>query len=125
MSKNKFIRSEFWKYHHDIHKIKNHDLTKDLFTKALKQRNTRTILYRVFERLYVLRNQLMHGATTWGRTLGKDQLTDGTEIMHWLLPIFIEIMLETSEDKWHLWGRVWYPRVENVDIEGKPASQTF
>ena len=59
----------------------------------------------------------MHGASTLGKTHSKDHLIDGAEIMHCLFPVFIDIMLKTSEDKWDIWGRVWYPRVLGVGIE--------
>ena len=122
LTKYRFVRPEFWKRHHDIHKIKKHlPLKKELLTpETLKKREVKIILYRVFECLYILRNQIMHGGSTWDSNLNKEQVKISIEIMSWLLPVFIEIMLKTPEDKWKLWGRVWYPRVEGVDIEGGP-----
>lgn len=121
LSENIFVWPDFWKYHHDIQKTEKHlPMKGDWLPKPLKKTNTKRILHRVFECLYVLRNQLIHGASTWDGNLNKEQLIDGTEIVYYLLPVFIDIMLKTPKDEWKKWGRVWYPRVKGVDIEGEP-----
>ena len=68
----------------------------------------------VFTRLYTLRNQLMHGSATWKGGLNLAQLREGTKIMCWLLPVFIDIMLENSEADW---GEVFYPRLGGEPME--------
>lgn len=114
LSKNKFVGESFWNSHHDIKKKIRWKLDGPLPRRS--KQNTNKVLTHVFKRLYVLRNQLMHGAATWDGHLNKKQLSDGTKIMHWLLPVFIEIMLETPEDKWKGWGRVYFPRVAKEPI---------
>lgn len=115
LSENDFVGENFWNFHHDIEK--KYVLRKsDDPVPPLSKQNMHEVLYSVFQRLYVLRNQLMHGASTWDGHLNKDQLIDGTEIMHQLLPVFIDIMLKTPENKWNRWGRVWYPRVAKEPI---------
>lgn len=44
---------------------------------ALTQKGTRTILSIVFDRLYVLRNQLVHGGATWNSRVNSEQVRDG------------------------------------------------
>ena len=113
---NMFVGENFWNSKMDI----NEEIIweKDASLQGpLSKQETSVILCHVFQRLYVLRNQLMHGASTWGKTENKDHLIQGAIIMHCLLPVFIDIMLKTPEYEWKQWGRVWYPRVLGVGIE--------
>lgn len=110
---NIFVSRNFWNKEMGI------DRERDIPFPGWKTKFTKEILCCVFQRLYVLRNQLMHGASTWGKTGNKDQLIDGAEIMHYLLPIFIEIMLKIPEDKWKEWGEIWYPRALGVGNDGE------
>ena len=86
---------------------------------------TETILCYIFQHLCILRNQLVHGYATWDCELKKKQLGDNTQIMHQILPIFIEIMLEIPEKEWRQWGKIKYPRVFGVGIEGEPYEETL
>ena len=56
--------------------------------------DTGTLLSIVFDRLYVLRNQLVHGGATWNSAVNRAQLKDGTAIMLTITPIIIGLMLE-------------------------------
>ncbi len=58
------------------------------------------ILARMFDRLNVLRNQLMHGCATQDGTLNRRQVEDGAEILAILLPLFLDMMLERIEEDW-------------------------
>ena len=60
----------------------------------------------VLERLYTLRNQLIHGGATYNSKLNRSQLRDACNIMQLLVPIIIDIMLENGE---HDWGEIAYP----------------
>lgn len=113
LRKNIFVSRDFWNKEMGI------DRDRDKPFPGWKISVTKEILCCVFQRLYVLRNQLMHGASTSGKTRNKDQLIDGAEIMHYLLPVFIEIMLKSPEDKWKKWGKIWYPRALGVGNEGE------
>jgi hypothetical protein len=76
---------------------------------ALTQRDTPRILSNVFDRLYVLRNQLVHGGATWNSATNRAQVQDGAAVISWLLPIFIDIMMDNpSRD----WGLPFYPVVD-------------
>ena len=113
-SNNKFVSMDFWDKKIGIFK-KGNEKDQPL-PEPLSREKTLNILFCIFQRLSVLRNQLMHGSATWNGHLNKEQLREGIKIMHWLLPVFIEVMLENSEDKWEQWGEVYYPRVENEPI---------
>lgn len=45
--------------------------------RALAQQDTERVLYEVFVRLYTLRNQLMHGGSTWNSSVNRAQVRDG------------------------------------------------
>lgn len=38
---------------------------------------TGTVLMILFDRLYVLRNQIIHGGATWNSSVNRDQVRDG------------------------------------------------
>ena len=69
-------------------------------------RNTSYILRQVFDRLGVLRNQLMHGCATRQGTLNRRQVVDGTQILQVLVPLFVDVMEENPEEDW---GKISYP----------------
>ena len=68
--------------------------------------NTRHVLGRVFSRLTVLRNQLIHGCATQEGSLNRRQINDGAEILEVLVPLFVGIMAEHPEDDW---GKISFP----------------
>jgi hypothetical protein len=77
--------------------------------RALERQNTVTVLAIVLSRIYVLRNQLVHGGATWKGSVNRDQLRDCTNFMAKLVPLVIEIMMDHPET---LWGDACYPVVE-------------
>ena len=76
---------------------------------ALMKGETDRVLSIIFGRLYVLRNQLVHGGATWNSALNRDQVRDGVRILAWLLPIFIDLMMDTPDADW---GSLHYPVVD-------------
>jgi hypothetical protein len=67
------------------------------------------ILSTLFDRLYVLRNQLVHGGATWNSSVNRAQVGDGARIMAFLVPLFIDLMMDNPE---FAWGAPYYPVVE-------------
>ena len=66
------------------------------------------VLSFVFDRLYVLRNQLVHGGSTWNSGVNRAQVRDGAEILGFLMPVFIDIMMDNPAENW---GKPFYPVV--------------
>ena len=54
------------------------------------------ILATLFDRLYVLRNQLVHGGATWNSSVNRSQVRDGARIMAFLVPAFIDLMIDND-----------------------------
>lgn len=76
---------------------------------ALAQGNTPALLSIVFDRLYMLRNQLIHGGATWGGSINRDQMRDCVQLLGKLVPIIITLMMDNPDA---LWGEAVYPVVE-------------
>ena len=73
---------------------------------AVLDGHTTTVLSIVFDRLYVLRNQLVHGGATWNSGVNRAQVGDGARILWSIVPVVIELMLEHSELDF---GDILYP----------------
>ena len=59
-----------------------------------------TILCIVFKRLYMLRNQLVHGGAQFESHYNRDSVFDGAHIMTALVPVFLDIMRASHGMKW-------------------------
>jgi len=77
--------------------------------RALGSDDTARALQHVFSRLYTLRNQLLHGGSTWNSSVNREQVKDGANILGQLVPVIISIMMGHGEAEW---GEPCYPVVE-------------
>lgn len=94
---NKYVFEPFWRA------LREHDSSNAwevAFTAAKKRalgalmgNDTGTLLSILLDRLYVLRNQLVHGGATWGSGTNRAQVKDGGAILVVLLPLMIEPMM--------------------------------
>jgi hypothetical protein len=110
--RNKFVFQPFWRYQN----APGHQGWEAAFERskrrvghALTQKDTQTILSIVFDRLYVLRNQLVHGGATWNSRVNREQVRDGSRILAVLVPEFIDLMMDNPDEAW---GAPYYPVVE-------------
>ncbi len=76
---------------------------------ALAQRDTADVLAVLFNRIYTLRNQIMHGGATWDSSINRPQLRDCGKLLGKLVPLIIHLMLENPDT---LWGDACYPVVQ-------------
>lgn len=98
MIANRFVFEPFWKA------MREHDSSdrwETLFaassrtaTRAVLEGRTDRVLSVVFDRLYVLRNQLVHGGATWNSRVNRAQVKDGANILMALIPVMLDVMLE-------------------------------
>ena len=109
---NRFIFQPFWDYHNGM---TGYDRWENRFQRektrlnvALGNTDTETILSTLFNRLYVLRNQLVHGGATWNSSLNREQVRDGASILGTLIPIMVDIMMDNRNESW---GPPYYPIV--------------
>lgn len=75
---------------------------------AVMQGDTVKVLGIVFDRLYVVRNQLVHGGATWNGRVNRSQISDGVAILGTLVPTIVRIMMDHPEQDY---GEVLYPVV--------------
>jgi hypothetical protein len=113
IANNRYVFSPFWSYQNGDPTYKDWEkrllTSKVFFERAIKKEATADILSVLFDRLYVLRNQLIHGGATWNSKINRDQLKDATSILLTLLPIFIDLMMGNPEV---VWGAPYYPVVD-------------
>lgn len=105
---NKYVYTPFWD------SVRNdNDEWKSSFEKskksaliALTERNVSLVMSIVLDRLYCLRNQLMHGGATYKSSVNRQQVKDGTRMLGELMPIIIEIMKSSKNEDW---GNISFP----------------
>ena len=107
---NQFLFEPFW----DYKRGESNDYTK-AFTKSnqgalesLSNKKVAELMVIVLERLYCLRNQLIHGGATFESKLNRATLKDANNILLHLIPIIIEILIENDID----WGEINYPVIK-------------
>lgn len=113
LMQNKHVFNPFWLNQNDI---PNNEDWEDrfvssarVFTQAVQARDTVRLLGLVFDRLYVLRNQLVHGGATWNGRVNRDQVGDGAAILAFLMPVIVDIMMDNPNE---VWGQPFYLVVE-------------
>ena len=113
MIDNQYVFQPFWD--HLNGKLSEQEWRKDFqlsraaAKRALGKMDTARLLAVMFERLYVLRNQLLHGGATWNSTVNRGQIAQGATIMGLIVPTVIHLMMENPNQ---LWGDPCYPVVE-------------
>lgn len=110
---NQFVFQPFWDFH-------NGNITeaewKSLFSEAKSQANqalasqeTGSLLFIIFDRLYTLRNQVIHGGSTFGSEANRKQLEDACHFLSSCLAVILEVMMKNPREQ--LWGKPFYPYI--------------
>ena len=111
---NQYIYQPFWDHHNGRIDAadwqERFERSKKAANKALGDMDTAKVLLIVLERLYTLRNQLVHGGATWNSQINREQVRDGANIMHQLVPVLIHTMMENANE---VWGAPCYPVVKS------------
>ena len=105
---NEYAFEPFWKHHNGVSKANN---WKDIFKKDkrkvkkyLRKQDVVGVLSVLFYRLYVVRNQIVHGNATWNGGRNIDQLRVGVNIMAFIVPELITSVMNNPMDL----GRPYY-----------------
>ena len=110
---NRYVFNPFWQYHNGVDGFEDWEdrfaASSRRFAQALQDQDSARILSFVFDRLYVLRNQLVHGGSTWNSTVNRNQVRDGAAILGFLMPVFVDIMMDNPQADW---GQPFYPVVD-------------
>lgn len=109
---NRFVFNPFWQHHNGIDGFADWEerfrTSARSFANAFQAGDTARVLSFVFDRLYVLRNQLVHGGSTWNSGVNRAQVRDGAAILAFLMPVFVDLMMDNPEKDW---GKPFYPVV--------------
>lgn len=101
---NKYVFAPFW--HYQNNRIPEYEWLEKfkrgihLSKKALGNQDSAMFLGLLFDRLYVLRNQLMHGNATYDSSINREQLNWGVNILTDIVPILIEILMDNPDVDW-------------------------
>lgn len=110
---NRYVFAPFWLHHNGVVGYTNWEErlegARRQVNRALAEHDTATLLSLLFDRLYVLRNQLVHGGGTWNSAVNRAQVHDGTALLGCLLPIFVDLMMDNPA---HEWAMPHYPVVD-------------
>ena len=113
MIDNQYVFQPFWDHHNG--QLAEQEW-RDAFersrasaSRALGRMDTTRLLAVMFDRLYVLRNQLLHGGATWNSKVNRGQIAQGATIMGLIVPAVIHLMMENPQQ---LWGDPCYPVIE-------------
>lgn len=112
--KNPYVYHGFWAAkrldQHDEQWRKLFEASSVMALNSLSRQMVPELLSIVLDRLFVLRNQLLHGGATYGSSINREQVNDGSTLLGALVPIMIEIMLATDQEDW---GEIYYPLVDH------------
>ena len=115
---NKYVFSPFWEYQTSGSpedweiQLERSQVRAVAALRSKRKNKTLELLEIVFDRLYTLRNQLIHGSATYQGSVNREQVKDGASILVYLVPRFVELILEHSD---HDWGEVIYPAISRQD----------
>jgi hypothetical protein len=101
---NRYVFHPFWQHQNGVPGYADWEQrlerSRTAVKNALREHDTARILSILFDRLYVLRNQLVHGGSTWNSDVNRDQVRDGASLLGCLLPIFIDLMMDNPQHEW-------------------------
>ena len=108
---NEYLFKPFWQYQrgNKVNWKQLHQKSIDDSKKFLSEQKTEELLKIVLDRLYVLRNQLMHGGATYKSKINRLQMIDACNMLKLIVPVVIDIMIEHHEEDW---GKIYYPVIK-------------
>lgn len=102
LAANAYVFKRFWNhYYKNLDSLWAYSLIESakLMIRNLERRECGTLgtLKILFDRLNELRNQLVHGGSTWESQANRDQVRDGAWIMYRLLPVFLDLVMDNPD----------------------------
>lgn len=101
---NHFVFEPYWRWQNGDAECKDwrgrFDRQRSQVNRALAKGDTAIVIEKLFDRLYVLRNQLIHGGATWSGELNRSQVQDGAAILASLVPRFVDLMMSHPDEDW-------------------------
>ena len=110
---NRYIFQPFWNFHNgkisESAREEDFARAKQKAKMALANKDTDSVLLILFDRLYTLRNQILHGGATYNSSANRKQLHDGCAILQQCVPLILSVMQDNPDEDW---GKPFYPFVK-------------
>ena len=108
---NKYTFNLFWEANRDksIRWESDFNLSKSNSWNYLAHQEVDKLLEIVLDRLYTVRNQLLHGGATYKSKVNRSQVKDAGRILQFLIPIVVDIMITNINEDW---GEINYPVIK-------------
>jgi len=105
---NQYADKYFWVAQRENHQNweRSFKSTIEKGSRYLANQEVDKLLEIVLDRLYTVRNQLLHGGATYKSKVNRAQVKDAGNILSFLMPVIINIMIENIDDDW---GPIKYP----------------
>lgn len=111
---NRYVFQPFWDFHNGLISQaafeEDFQHNKQKANAALAKQDTESLLALVFNCLYTLRNQIIHGGATWHSSANRKQIQSACTFLSKILPVFISIMMNNPNHE--TWGKPFYPFVK-------------
>jgi hypothetical protein len=101
------LTAEFWRNPHDPQTEAVAIADSKTFDADLRAGNNEAILKSLMERLFILRGQIVHGASSAGSALNRSAVRGSLSFLERLVPVIIYIVLERGKDS--DWPELCYP----------------
>jgi len=102
--KNPYIYGYFWRFHNgkctQAEWQARFQAANQSAKQALAKQDTAKTLSVVLSRLYVLRNQILHGGATWNGSVNRDQVKTAVKLLSMLVPTMVGIMMDHPRIDW-------------------------
>lgn len=112
---NKFTFQPFWDYHNAMitedEWLNEFNKEQNRVIQAIGEKRTSSILVAVFTHLYTLRNQVLHGGSTFNSSANRKQLQDGCDLLSSFIPAIFKIMMINHNEL--DWGKPFYPYIQD------------
>ena len=107
---NKYAFKPFWdaQDNYEINWLGEFNQSKIDSGNYLSYQKVDKLLEVVLDRLYTVRNQLLHGGATYQSKVNRSQVKDASQILEFLIPIIIDLMITNIDEDW---GGINYPVV--------------
>jgi Apea-like HEPN len=108
---NQYIFKPFWEARRgeSVNWKKLFDQFNKDANRYLSNNDVAKLIEVVLDRLYMLRNQLMHGGATYKSKINRAQVRDACNILKLFIPIIIDIIIDNKNEDW---GEIFYPVVD-------------
>lgn len=108
---NKYLFKTFWDHQRGLTSgwEQSFQRANEAAMHHLNDRRVSEFLEIVLDRLYILRNQLVHGGSTFRSSVNRESVKTGHRVLQLLVPVFVDIMMKNPGEDW---GEIHFPVVK-------------